>query len=196
MRSFKTVLLAAAFLLCFVNAAFATTYISVSARDAGEEHSVRKVWDDSGITNIGVIGDTEFTIQVTESSPYEIETCWIYINGTTYTTTQLNFTVEDYREHYGCVVIKYDDDSYESLEFHVPPAWDLEASLTLGAQAPAATLPSDPTAAQLISAVAANDPYGPLWEYEYYCICDGNLCSLMIATAHECYCGECDSSMC
>jgi hypothetical protein len=158
------------------------TYIDIAASDAGATYAVRRVWDDGyGIRMIGVVGDTEITISVSESSPHGITTCWIYIDGTTTTGTTRNFTTSAYREHYGCVVIKYDNDSYEAREFHVKPAWPLNGpEPTTGATPPEfPILPQDSTAANLISPIASADPAGPTGDPVQMCCCYEGGCFAM-----------------
>ena len=77
--------------------ATAEEYIDICACDAGEEEAVRLLWHDSGAVWIGVWGDVEFTIIVTESNPNDVDTCWIYLNGTTTTAMSRDFTATDYR---------------------------------------------------------------------------------------------------
>lgn len=179
------VILTVVFIL-YSTAAMATTYIAITAEDVGQDTAVRKVWHEDEVTFIGVYGDYEFEINVSESSPNDIDTCWIYLDGTAYTGTELEFTVEDYRQHYGCVVIKYDNDTYEDAEFHILPAWPTDATVATGATAPApSSLPTDQTAAQLIYAVAINDPDGPT-EVKYVCACEGPGCVEVIGDVDEC----------
>ncbi len=160
----------------------ATSYISICTLNA------RKVWNESGVIYIGASGDSELTIAAIESNPQDVDTCWIYIDGNYTTDSNLmrSFNPSAYRMYYGVVVIKYINDTYESKEFRICPAWSVNDDPSTSAQAPASySVPSDQTAATLIGSVALSDPDGPS-EIEYYNCCDEGMCSPMIATRKEC----------
>jgi len=174
-------------LLALPYGAWATSYISIVAVDAGEEYSVRTAWIESEIPYIGTMGETSFTINVTESNPNDIDTCWIYMDASYTTGTSRTFTASDYRMVHGVVVIKYDNDTYEQKEFRIHPAWDPEATPSTGSTPPPVgptSFPSDQTAAGYMSDVADGAPDGPTQLTEY-CCCD-SACSPAIATRNEC----------
>lgn len=171
--------------------AYAASYISLTASDAGQDHAIRKVWPLGGTLHFGVVGDTEFTISINESSPWEIDTCWIYFDASYSVGTSKNVIVSNYREIYGIVVVKYNNLTYEAKEFHILPAWYDSENVTTGSSAPipsSGSFPSDQTARGFMEAIASTAPDGPA-DIEEYCCCDEGGCFSMIAT-----CGECSGS--
>jgi len=176
--------------------ALAANFMDISASDTGQDHAVRHIWDEGGLRWIGVVGDKEFTVTITESSPLSVDTCWIYIDGTTTTGMTRDCVVDDLRIHYACAVIKYVNGPYELLEFRVNPAWTIPSSVSGGATAPTSyALPEDEDAADLILPVAEADPDGSI-DVHTYCCCHMEMCSEMnssIATCDErtIDCGNC-----
>lgn len=158
---FIIVLLSVVF--CTASTALASTYIDVSAASV-DEGALRKVWEEDGKRQIGCMGDSEFLISVSESSPYDIASCWIYVDGTTTSGTTRTLTATAYRILHGAVVIKYSNDTYECAEFRVLPAWELNDPNLPDAGSIAPTifeLPADITAATLIAGVASGEQDGP-----------------------------------
>jgi len=172
-----TACVAIATIVAGASIAFAANFMDVSASDTGQEYAVRKVWTDGGLRWIGVMGDKEFTLTITESSPLSIDTCWIYIDGTTTTGTTRNCIVDDLRVHYACAVIKYVNGPYELLQFRVQPAWNSPSAVTAGATAPTTyVLPVNGSAAAMILPVAEADPDGPVGDRPMYCTCENEGC--------------------
>jgi hypothetical protein len=173
-------------MLFSVSAALATTYMDVSAADVGGETGVRKVSTEAYGRYIGVFGDVEFQIVVSSSYPEGIDTCWIYLNGTTTTGTTRNFTATGCRFHYGIAVIKYEDSTYESMEFRVNPAWAANGPQTQAYAPTSWTLAPDATAAALMEPVAEADPDGDGPPVEH-CVCMGHHnCDSSETSIHDC----------
>jgi hypothetical protein len=112
-------------------------------------------------------GSNQLTISATTTSMLMVTATWVYINGITSLGTSRNFTATSVRPFSGVVVMKYSNNTYESQPFFVKVGWfpndmSMPSIPSGGAQPPSnPLLPSDSTAAGIISVVVSADAAGP-----------------------------------
>jgi len=107
-----------------------SAYIGIGFTDTGP------VWDDEGVTVALTEGEVQFTINISETYPGDVDNCWVYFDGDVYSGTSVYLTADTFREHYGAVAIECDDDALEYAAFTVHPYWDDIEDVTFSATAP------------------------------------------------------------
>ena len=153
-------------------------YIGLSAEDVSD-YCVARVWKEGVVTEIGTIGELEWTLNVYENSAEDIDTCWVYFDGEVYTGTSVDLCTESYRNHYGAVIIKFEDESFDYASFEVIAGWPGagdEYVESLNNQPPAnpnlaLTLPTE--VYSVFTDISGIDPEGPS-EAEWNGWCDAN----------------------
>jgi hypothetical protein len=182
--------------------AFASDYISLVASGATTEHSVRKVSVKDGLINIGVWGGAPFNLVIVETYPADVVASWTYFDGSALTGMSLTWNADEYRVYAGRTVLKFNDNTYQYMDFRVCPAWDPQTPPSVNAAAPTFfSVISDLNARSLLTSASRTEIAGPT-ALQDYCCCDENqACCMLTALPQDEDCknavtGECDDSMC
>ncbi|MBN2081073.1 hypothetical protein JW859_02580 [bacterium] len=142
-------------------------YLALSALSATEESAISRIFMEDEVTVICTYGGLDWYLNVSECYAEDIDTCWVYFDGEIYTGTTVALCTESYRDHYGAVVVKYEDDTFDYAGFRVISVWpnateeyveSLNNAPPMSPDIPA-SLPYE--AISVFTAISEIDPDGP-----------------------------------